>query len=239
MVSFAALMSRRKAIDTSPSNLPRRLTLLDLTLLSAGATLGGGAYVLGPVIAAKTGTSVLLSFLIAGVASMLSALCYAEFGARVPRAGSAYVYSYVTMGEVLAWTTGWQLLLEYIIGASSVARAWSGYVDTLTGGAISGYLSSHLPAIGVTGLAPYPDLLAFSMTLALTLVCALGAKESSTVNNVLTISNLLVLVFVVGTGLRFARAENLTASFAPAGFGGILGGASTSAFAYVGACAPG
>jgi len=117
MATWAQLLLRRKAIDTSPSSLPRKLSVFDLTLLGMGATLGAGAYVLVGVIARKlAGPAIVVSFVISGFASILSALCYAEFGARVPRAGSAYVYSYVTVGEVFAWTTGWQLLLEYIIG---------------------------------------------------------------------------------------------------------------------------
>jgi amino acid transporter len=128
---------------------------------------------------------------------VLSGICYAEFGARVPRAGSAYVYSFVTVGEAIAWTTGWQLLLEYIIGASTVARAWSGYLDSLSGGAISAYMAAHIPPMHVTGLASEVDFLAFGITMLLTCVCAFGAKESSMVNNLLTGTNVLVILFTI------------------------------------------
>jgi amino acid transporter len=117
MATWKQLLCRRKVISTEPTTLPRKLTTWDLTMLGTGATLGAGAYVLVGVVAKnKSGPAIVLSFFISGIASIMSALCYAEFGARVPCAGSAYVYSYVTVGEVLAWTTGWQLLLEYIIG---------------------------------------------------------------------------------------------------------------------------
>lgn len=155
-----------------------------------------------------------------------------EFGARVPRAGSAYVYSFVTVGEAIAWTTGWQLLLEYIIGASTVARAWSGYLDSLSGGAISSYMASHIPAMHVPGLATEVDFLAFSVTMLLTCVCAFGAKESSLVNNFLTGTNVLVIGFTIIAGSFYAKPENYT-PFAPHP-GLIFGGAATSFFAYVG-----
>ena len=230
--TWSSLMSRRKLIDTSPSQMPRTLGWFSLTSLGVGATLGAGAYVLCGVVAHNTGSSVVVSFLIAALASIMSALCYAEFGSRVPRAGSAYVYSYVTVGEVLAWTTGWQLLLEYVIGASAVARAWSGYLDTLANGAISSFMQSHIPAMSVPGLAQYPDFIAFALTMFLSLVCAVGAQESATVNNVLTAVNVCVIGFVIVAGSFFTSSANYT-PFAPKGFNGIFAGAATSFFAYV------
>jgi amino acid transporter len=163
----------------------------------AGATLGAGVYVLTGTIGSTTGPATIICFFISGLASVLSGICYAEFGARVPRAGSAYVYSFVTVGEAIAWTTGWQLLLEYIIGASTVARSWSGYLDSLSGGAISAFMSSHIPPMNVTGLAQEVDFLAFGITMLLTCVCAFGAKESSMVNNLLTGTNVLVILFTI------------------------------------------
>ena len=231
--SMGALMMRRKIIDTSPSQLHRTLGLLDLTMLGVGATLGAGVYVLTGVIAKSAGPGVIISFAISGFASVLSALCYAEFGARVPRAGSAYVYSYVTIGELLAFTTGWQLLLEYVIGASSVARSWSGYLDTLAGGAISAFMARSIPAMAVPGLAASPDFIAFAMTMALSCVCAFGVRESTMINNVLTAINVVVILFVICAGSAFVSPANFV-PFVPTGLSGVFAGAATSFYAYVG-----
>jgi amino acid transporter len=206
---------------------------VDLTFLGVGATLGAGVYVLTGVIAKSAGPGVIVSFAVSGFAAILSALCYAEFGARVPRAGSAYVYSYVTMGEALAFTTGWQLLLEYIIGASSVARSWSGYLDTLAGGSISAAMGRALPAMHVPGLAADPDFIAFGMTMLLACVCAIGVRESTMVNNLLTALNIAVILFVLGVGSAYVSEANFT-PFAPTGFTGVFSGASMAAYAYVG-----
>ena len=234
---LVAKLLRRKPMDdaASASPLKRTLGLLTLTALGVGATLGSGVYVLWGVVARNTtGPAVIVSFLISGFASVLSGLCYAEFGARVPRAGSAYVYSYVTVGELLAWTTGWQLLLEYIIGASAVAVSLSGYLDNLFGGAVASYVSS-LPggAWSLPGLTQTPDVLAAALTVLFTLVVAAGVKESTTLNNCLTGLNALVILFVVFAGLGHARVENLT-PFAPYGFSGIFSGAATVFFCFVG-----
>jgi amino acid transporter len=202
--------------------------------LGMGATLGSGVYVLWGVVAKNiAGPGVVVSFLISGVASILSGLCYAEFGSRVPRAGSAYVYSYVTVGELLAWTTGWQLLLEYIIGASAVAVSWGGNVDNLAGGRLSAAVAGALGTWSVPGLAATPNVLAAAMTIAMSLLVCAGVRESTAVNNALTIVNVTVVVFVCCAGLAFARPANLV-PFAPFGAAGILKGAGTVFFSYVG-----
>lgn len=168
--AFLSSLIRRKIIEEEAQRqglLKRCLTTFDLTALGVGSTLGLGVYVLaGQVAATKAGPAVILSFLFAAIASVFAGLCYAEFAARVPQAGSAYVYSYTTVGEFIAFVIGWNLILEYVIGTASVARGFSGYVDTLIGDAIATLLSEWTP-LQINGLSPYFDLFAFAITMVL------------------------------------------------------------------------
>ncbi|KAM7340463.1 hypothetical protein ACRRTK_001078 [Alexandromys fortis] len=259
---FGQKLVRRRPLaanELSDSPLSRCLTTLDLLFLGVGSTLGAGVYVLaGEVAREKAGPSIILCFLVAAVSSMLSGLCYAEFGARVPCSGSAYLYSYVTVGQLLAFVTGWILILSYIIGAASVARAWSAVFDGLVGNRISQALQTSFPLQVPSFLAKYPDFFALGLVLVLTGILALGARESVLVTRVFTGVNLLVLCFVSLSGFMKGSLHNWqlteddyklamsganstdslgplgSGGFTPFGVSGILQGAATCFFAFIG-----
>ncbi|XP_063975790.1 cationic amino acid transporter 4 [Diachasmimorpha longicaudata] len=242
MSGMCTRMNRTKRLDGDSMETPlkRCLTTFDMTLLGVGHMVGAGIYVLtGSVAHEIAGPAVILSFLLAGLASLLAAFCYAEFGARVPRAGSAYVYTYVSVGEFWAFVIGWNIILEHMIGAASVARAWSGYVDSLSGGVLSNWTQEAFSGLEMgEPLAQFPDPLAALLCLFYALLLGCGVKASARLNSALTLVNLAVILLVITLGFRYANFDNWWNSahggFLPFGFTGVLAGAASCFYAFVG-----
>ncbi|EZA62579.1 hypothetical protein DMN91_005514 [Ooceraea biroi] len=245
-------LSRRRVEENEEvkdEQLARVLGLFDLTALGVGATLGLGVYVLAGSVAKDTaGPAVCISFLIAAVASAFAGMCYAEFASRVPKAGSAYVYSYVTVGEFIAFVIGWNLILEYVIGTASVARGLSNYIDALIGNAMGNALRSLMP-IDISFLSEYPDFFAFAMVMLLVVLLSIGVRESTILNNIFTIINLITIAIVVVSGSIKANPSNWsiapadipssvknagTGGFMPFGMSGVMVGAAKCFYGFVG-----
>ena len=252
MKSLSRVKSVEQSIqdtDEPGETLKKELSAWDLTFFGVGVIIGTGIFVLtGQQAHVNAGPAIVISFVLAGIACGLAALCYAEFASTLPVAGSAYTFSYATLGELVAWIIGWDLVLELALGAAVVARGWSAYLHALF----------ELPN-WLAGDAAKPDFAAIAIVVALTAVAVLGTKLSGRVTGVLVVIKVAVVLFVVIAGLFFVKLANyqpfvpdsepgskgsgaeetlLQAVFgiAPSHFGayGIIAAASVVFFAYIG-----
>ncbi|PZG19082.1 amino acid permease [Nonomuraea aridisoli] len=185
--------------------LRKRLTATDLTVFGIGVIVGTGIFVLtGQVAKELAGPAVAISFIVAGVVCGLAALCYAEFASTIPVAGSAYTFSFATLGEFPAWIIGWDLLLELALAAAVVSVGWSGYVASMLSS-----IGLDLPA-SIAGENPVVNVPAMLIVLALTVILVAGIKLSSRVNLILVITKIAVVLLVIVAGLFFVKAANYT-----------------------------
>ncbi|GJQ71278.1 hypothetical protein Trydic_g11016 [Trypoxylus dichotomus] len=242
------VLTRKKVFDNEAvqdTKFKRVLSTFDLTALGVGSTLGVGVYVIvGHVARDTAGPSVVLSFLIAAIASVFAGLCYAEFGARTPRAGSAYIYSYTCIGEFVAFVIGWNLILEYVIGSASVAKGLSVYIDTLANDTLKNAFMDIAP-INVQYMAEYFDFFSCGIAILLAVALAFGMKKSSIMNNIFTAVNIMVVLFVIVAGSMNADPNNWRVEpnndaaigeggFFPFGISGMIKGAATCFYAFIG-----
>jgi basic amino acid/polyamine antiporter, APA family len=259
---------RRKPISEllaeGPHGLRRVLGAGDLIMLAIGAVIGAGIFSsIGTAAAGETlpsgeivrygaGPALIFSFVLLGIVCGLAGLCYAELASMIPQAGSAYAYSYATLGELVAWIIGWDLILEYAVGNIAVAIAWSGYFNSLLSGVgitlpdylTHGYRTALLssdPAVHallqtapqVAGIPLLLNIPAAMIVLAITALLYIGVRESVRANNIMVVVKLIVLALFVGLGAMHIDPANYK-PFAPNGWAGIHQGAAIVFFAYIG-----
>ncbi|MDP1891066.1 MAG: amino acid permease [Gemmatimonadaceae bacterium] len=244
----------QEASSEGEHSLKRSLTALNLTALGVGAIIGAGIFVLtGTAAATHAGPAIVLSFVFAGLGCAFAGLCYAEFASMIPIAGSAYTYGYATLGEFFAWIIGWDLILEYLFAASTVAVGWAGYFSRIMndiGYPIPAALSNAPFRVeGTHTLVPTGAIInlpAVLLVLALTTLLVIGIKESARFNNIIVAVKIAIVLLVIGFGIMFVDQANWH-PFIPAkeivdaatgttryGWSGIFAGAGVIFFAYIG-----
>lgn len=226
-------MLRRKPIGHTHSHAPlrRSLTTADLTLMGIGAIIGAGVFILTGIAAAtKAGPAIILSYCFAGLASLFTALAYAELASSIGGTGSAYSYAYIAFGELIAWIIGWNLILEYMMGVSTIAIGWSGYVANLFQA-----LKINLPASITKN--PFDggiiNLLASGIIVIISLLLCIGTKVSARFNAIVVLVKLLaigIFIVVASSHVKISNWED----FLPFGWPGVMQGAALVFFAYVG-----
>lgn len=213
--------------------LQKNLGAWDLMLLGVGAIVGTGIFILpGTVAALHSGPGIVFSFIIAAIVCILAGMCYSEFSSALPVTGSAYTYSYVVYGEIIAWLVGWALLLEYGLATAAVATGWSGYFASLLAG-----FNVHIPT-AISGAfnaetGTYINLPAVCIVVLIGFLLTLGMKESARFNAIMVFVKVGVILLFIAVGAFYVQPENLT-PIAPFGMGGIFTGAALVFFAYLG-----
>jgi len=243
--SLAQLMSEA---ERNESGLKKHLTAWNLVLLGIGCIIGAGIFVLtGTAAANYAGPSLVVSFILSALGCAFAGLCYAEFSSMIPISGSAYTYGYATMGEFIAWIIGWDLILEYLFGAATVAVGWGGYIVSFFqdfGIIIPSYMSSAPIGLDVNGWHLTGSLINFPavfIVVLITTILLVGIKESAKLNDVIVIIKVIVILLFIGFGISHIDTSNWT-PFIPEntgkwghfGFSGILTGAGVIFFAYIG-----
>ena len=243
----------QEARETGEHCLKRTLGPINLVMLGIGAIIGAGLFVrTAAAIADRSGPAVTIAFIVAGIGCAFAGLCYAEFASMIPVAGSAYTYSYATMGELIAWIIGWDLILEYAVGAATVAVGWSEYFNRVLGwfGIPFPYQWSHSPlqAMAGTGTRGIINVPALFILLLISALLIKGTKESAIVNGFIVTLKVAIVILVIGIGWGFMNPANHT-PFIPApttyvtpqgiahpfgGLLGIVGAAGVVFFAYIG-----
>jgi APA family basic amino acid/polyamine antiporter len=240
---------RAQAAEGGEHSLKRVLGPLNLVTIGIGAIIGTGIFVLtGQVAAANSGPAIVLSMVLAGIASALAGLCYSEFASAVPISGSAYTYGYATLGEFFAWIIGWNLVLEYALGAATVAVGWSGHLTSFlhdfVGVEFPALLSAAPGTIIQTAGGPITavfNLPAVLITVAVTVLIVIGIRESANVNSAIVLVKLSVVIIVILAGAAFVNTANWhpfipanTGTFGEYGWSGVVRGAGIIFFAYIG-----
>lgn len=226
---------RKKEYKEVKGKLKRSLGLLELIFIGVGGIIGAGIFVItGQAAATYAGPAIILSFILSAVAVGITALVYAEFSSSFPISGSAYSYTYATLGEIIAWLVAWNILLEYGVAAAAVATGWSGYLRAFLENNLGFTLPTALTGAFDPSKGTFIDLFAFLGIIGVFTLLTIGIKESAKVNNFIVGLKITVLLVFILIGAKYLNLENIFSNFMPFGWQGVWTAASLIVFAYLG-----